>query len=460
MRKLFAIGMAVLLTGGGGASVDARDQGRKLPLSAYLKSAKIHVISGDISRYPDAVAMLDSLSMHYGPHAEALSLTAQIYIDYLEREPNPSDKVPHLQKMVAYWDSLAACCANNKLKKDHRQGCSEYTEQADSTKVKYWREFYNAGLGQLTEMERLKEQLAGAADSAETAFYEASMQANFDSSLANMQLAMMIDDTDYRTYVGVGAAYEHMNDLKSAIEWKQKGLAVCPDSAQLLFSIAYNYVSLDNYGEAIPWLRGYLNFAPNDTANWYNLSVCYNNSKMFDSAANVYRHMLTLDSTNGDALSGMGRFFNEMGRTATDSATFYQTVGDNAKAAEWQAHKDQAFDSSRVYFQRAFSSNPNDEFVAEMYAIVHAIGGQFDKAAAGFAQLTTLQPTNPAHWTSLGDCYLNLKDWDKAVDAYEKVVELEPDNVEMWEQLRDIYHEQGNAAGEAEANKKIKSLKG
>ena len=36
---------------------------RKLPSGAYLKSAKIEIISGDTARYAGAMAMLDTLMM-------------------------------------------------------------------------------------------------------------------------------------------------------------------------------------------------------------------------------------------------------------------------------------------------------------------------------------------------------------------------------------------------------------
>jgi len=61
-------------------------KGRKLPIGAYIKSAKISIISGDLDRYPEALAMLDSLAMHYGPHAEALYLTSQVEQEAVCRE--------------------------------------------------------------------------------------------------------------------------------------------------------------------------------------------------------------------------------------------------------------------------------------------------------------------------------------------------------------------------------------
>ena len=54
-------------------------EARKLPAGTYLTSAKINVIE---DRPEDAVAMLDSLFLFYGPHAQGLELMAQILVDF------------------------------------------------------------------------------------------------------------------------------------------------------------------------------------------------------------------------------------------------------------------------------------------------------------------------------------------------------------------------------------------
>ena len=67
LKLLLIMVLAALLAG----SVSA-GKPRKLPASAYIKSAKIHILSGNTERYEQAVAMLDSLFMYYGPNAEGL----------------------------------------------------------------------------------------------------------------------------------------------------------------------------------------------------------------------------------------------------------------------------------------------------------------------------------------------------------------------------------------------------
>ena len=88
-----------------GANVDAR----KLPVGAYIKSAKIEILSGEIERYQNAIILLDSLFIHYGPHAEGIYWMGQIEVDYIDRAASPMEKKPHVERFKSFTDSLHIC---------------------------------------------------------------------------------------------------------------------------------------------------------------------------------------------------------------------------------------------------------------------------------------------------------------------------------------------------------------
>ncbi len=458
MRRIFTFVIIVGLAGCLVSSVQAKKV-RKLPLDAYLKSAKIEIISGDPERYLTAVAMLDSLFLHYGPHAEALFLMSQIMVDGIETSPGPTAKMPHVERMVAYVDSLHMCCDNNDIKKKYRKDCKKHTQQADSILVKYWREFYNAGIEQLDEMQALSSELQGESDSSIMAYLQSGLEANFDSSRTNMQLAILIDPTDHRSYVGIATACERMQDYEGSIEWKRKSLEHSPDSSQLLLSIGYNYINMDKYCEAIPYLRSYVDISAADTTNMYNLTICYNNCGLYDSAMVFYRQILQLDPLNTDVLSAVGRYYNQKGRQAADSARLQEQDGNTAAAEDWLSRKDDAFDSSLTYFRSAFEANPDDPFVADMYALISALKGDFEEAVIGYTRMTVLRPDDPDNWVYLGDIQVSLRKFNESIAAYEKAAELQPSDSNVWQQLVDLYHEVGSSAKEAEAQKRLDELK-
>ncbi len=440
-------------------NVEAGRKARKLPVDAYIKAAKIEIISGDMERYELAKALLDSLFLYYGPNAEGLHLMGQMAVDGIESNASPADKAPYVDLMVAYFDSLHLCCENPDIDKKHKKHCDDFTEQSDSVKVKYWREFYNAGIEQLNAYDDMASQLEEATDSSVITYLENTANSNLDSSFQNLNLAMIIEPTDNRAFIAMGSAYTKQGNHDEAIEWKKKGLARAVDSTQLLLSIAYDYINMGDYAASIPFMQDYTRLVPDDTVNMYNLSICYKNSQMYDSAKSIYGRLLELDPDNIEVLSDMGRYFNEMGRRASDSAKIYETAGDSAMQKLWMAERSDMFDSSQTYFGHAFEVNPDDEFIVETYGMVCAIDGKYDKAAVAFKRLSELQPTNVDNWVSLGDVYLSMRQFDSSIVAYEKVVELRPTNVKIWEQLADLYHEMGQSAKEKEAQQKVKSLK-
>jgi tetratricopeptide (TPR) repeat protein len=445
-------------------SVDAAKP-RKLTVSAYLRTAKIEIISGDMNRYPYAIAMLDSLFMHYGPHAEALHLLSQISVDYMESVADPRGKIPHVKKMAAYVDSIHQCCDNDQIKRDFKIDCALYAEQADSTKVKFWRDFYNAGIAQIGEMENLSESIKQTPDSTMRETFSQALDATFDSCVANMEMTVILDSSDYRAYIGIGTAYQLHGEADQAIQWKEKGLRFAQsaaDSSRMQLAIGYDYVATNDYCRAIPYLEAYVNTnlaGPADqidTVTALNLTICQNNCGLYEQALATYHRVLAISPKNTDAMTGVGRYYNEMGRRAADSAT--AAAADPARVTQWQSERDRLFDSARTYFGLAFETQPENLFAAEMFAVLSAIDLEFNQAVMAFTKLTELEPDKVDHWIALGDCYVNLKQYEQGIGAYEKASELTPGARDLWEQLAGLYKQVGQTAKAAEAEKRLREL--
>jgi tetratricopeptide (TPR) repeat protein len=452
----FLIAVVILTAGGGDVWAG---KGRKLPVGAYLKSAKIEILSGELERYKNAIAMLDSLFLHYGPHAEGLYLMGQIMVDYIEKTPDPEQKAPYIEKMVAYFDTLHMACENKKIKKSYRKGCKKYIVIADSLKVKYWRQFFNAGVAKLGSAEQLRQDMDNEADSSIRAIMERDFKANLDSTIQNMKLALIAIPDSTRTYLIIDKAYGLQGDFQTGIDWLKKGLEQTKDSAIIIPSIAYDYIQLNDYCGAIPYYKASVQMDPESIANLINLAICYHNCEFYDSAATIYYRILALQPDNVDILINVGIYFNRKAGMASDSATKYQDEGNEQMAKTWRSKRDEAFDSSRVYFKRAFELKPDDAFAAEQYAVVSALLGDCQEAIRGFAKVAEMEPERTDNWISLGDCHLTLKQFDEAINAYEKAVELDPTDIRIWEHLKDLYYETGRKEKLAEAEKKIAELK-
>lgn len=437
---LAAVVLGFFLTG----SMTAKE--RKLPVGAYIKTAKIHILSGDPERYKQAIIMLDSLFINYGPHAEGLFWMSQIYVDYIDKTPNLVGKQEYVKKMVAYNDSLRLCCDKNNKEVDdkYKQDCKKYIEKVDSTAVMYWRQFFNDGIAQLNKVKQIISDLESESDSATIVFYNEQLKTFTDSCVNSINLAIIIDSTDYQPYVVMGTLSEQKKDYKASIEWLQKALNYINTPKErnpLLVQIAYNFINMNNFCEAIPYFKEYVQNAPEDVANARNLTICYNNCEMFDSAYVLNKKLLEQFPDDTEVMTSIGRYWNQMGRLASDSANLCRQAQNEACAKDMQTKSQMHFDSASVYFKKAFELKPDDKFAAEEYAIVTAILGRYEEATVPFIRLTELEPMESNYWTYLGDCYLNLRKFKESAGAYEKVIELEPENMNILERLEGLYQE-------------------
>jgi tetratricopeptide (TPR) repeat protein len=434
----------------------AQKKGRKLPEKAYIESAQIAIVSGDTTRYREAIAMLDSLFMNYGMHPEGYYWMNQIAVDFIEKTSGLKNKEPWVYKMVAYRDSLHIACGALYVKEKYKKECKKFIERADSTAVKYSRVVYIDAHRQFLSIEEALKEIKADTDSTTKAFYMAKVDANADSALANMKLSIMIDSTNGPAYLLAGTVLEKQGNYPASNEWLERGLKYVADSTQLLLQIAYNNIQESKYCEAIPYFKQYVSHVPTDTGTLLNLTICYNNCKMYDSAAMVHQQILGLDPNQSDALVGLGQYFKQLGIFANDSSSAYREKGNEAASKKWIDERVRLFDSSKVYFKRAHLANPNDLIAAEEFAIVAYVSSDFASAASAYQRLSEIEPSKKDHWISLGDSQLSLAKWKEAIVAYEKAVELDPDQRPVWEKLAMLYDQEKMSAKAAEARQHLK----
>lgn len=453
MSRVLLVAVAMLVLVG---SVSAQ-KARKLPEKAYIESAQIAIVSGDTARYKDATAMLDSLLMHYGPHPEAYYWLNQIMVDFVEKTGGLENKKPYAIKMAAYRDSLHYACGAAEVKDKYKKECKKFTEQVDTAMAKVWREFYSAGFEQYQSIMESRKEITPDMDSVSRAYVMSQVDSNAIKALGNMELCIILDSTDGRAYVMAGTILGQQDKYEESSKWLDRGLRYTSDSAAILMQIAYNEVQQGKYCEATPYFRKYLALQPQDTTTFTNLAISFNNCKQYDSAAAVQREILQLDPANADALFGLGAYYAQMGRWASDSASAYRSQNNEISAKTWSSQRDQHFDSSKTFFRRAWEVDSSNIAAGREYALISLVTSDFKAAAEAYAKLSELEPDQADHWISLGDSYLNLARWADAVTAYERAVAIQPDNKEVWQHLYDLYStgDTKNAAKAAEAKKNM-----
>jgi tetratricopeptide (TPR) repeat protein len=440
VNRRILIALALLLVFGLAAESQAQ-KSRKLPTGAYLKSAKIGIISGDTAKYAEAVAMLDSLIINYGPHAEALYWLTQIQVDFVEKKSSPQQKSSHINKIVGYSDSLRRMCADPNVDSKNKKDCDKWISIVDSLKVKYWGEFYNRGVEQLNAAREMIKEKEGATDSVMIAFADKSITANSDSAIQNLTVAISVEPSDFRSYVAIGNVYDGIAKYQEALDWTKKGFDKASDPTPLLMPLAIYNINLDRYCEAIPFFKGHVEKNPDDVGTMYNLSICYVRCEHPDSAIAVYYKIVAKEPTHFDALSRLGEQFIQQAKRASDSIAAHSGEEGNAKTAGWKADRDRAYDSSASWFTKAFALKQDNATIAGQFALIHALQGKFEQAAVGYKKMTELDPKDVNNWVYLGDCYIQLKKFKESVEAYEQAEAIDDSNITMLESMRNLYSE-------------------
>lgn len=470
MKIVYKFALALLLVG---ITVGSAIAKIGKPANAYLSSAKIAIVESerDPEMLPLAQSMLDSLLIYHGPHSEAYYWYSQIGWDLSNAQADLKEKLPFVKKAIIYADSLKWTCDNKDIKKKNRKKCAKFDEQMDSILVDQWRHYYNEGVKQISEVEELMETVKVETDSASLVFYQTRLDALIDSCQDNMGLAIVIDSTDGKPYIGLASVNEKVDNFKAAIVFLKKALPISDNRTQLLVEVAYDYIRDDDYCGAIPWFQEYVDSMVVDEAvmqdikkqadvisTAHNLASCYNNCKEFDNGYVTFQRILEIDPTNIKALLGASRYHQHVGRKASDSARVYRDKEDEAGTKIWNDARNVRFDSSIVYLAQGFEVNQDDADLAAEYGLMLAIRERYADARLAFARAAELDPAEVDYWTSLGDCCLSLHEWQCAADAYEKVVELKPENKAVLEHLADLHQQLGNETRRAEINKKLKSM--
>ncbi|UCD64368.1 MAG: tetratricopeptide repeat protein, partial [Candidatus Zixiibacteriota bacterium] len=152
-------------------------------------------------------------------------------------------------------------------------------------------------------------------------------------------------------------------------------------------------------------------------------------------------------------------YFGQVARDASDSVRSYQDAGNEEQKVLWTGKRNEAFDSSAVYYKRTIDAHPDDVLALEQYGTITGLREKYPEAAGAFKKLAELEPDRSEYWRAYGDFSLRLKDFDEAITAYERTVELEPDDAETWDRLAGLYKEKGMTQKEQQATQKYNELK-
>jgi len=460
VRTLGILGLAATLS----IAVDAIAQPvRKLTLNAYLQGAKISMNDPEGPRTEEAMALLDTCVMQYGPTPEAYALMAKIDSIRAEAiaEESLDKRKAQLGSILRHKLLLDSACANPEVKDGLKKKCKSFSEQVESIRDYWFATYYNKGQEAYKPVEdEYNKQLETAADSVEKITIKADIEKAINAALPMFEAAALVKPEDPRVAIRVGDILSLAERHQDAIPFLEQAVAHTKPSdtamlISLLSQVAYAYYATNQLPQAVDAYRRSLPLlaSVDQIGIIKNISACYATLNEIDSVVAYSAKALSINPNDASSLSMLGgMWFNRIqdlnkgiseARAAKD-----KTAEDNAKTKLAAAT-----DSAVIYLKRAFVADSTDAGSIERYAIVQVVAGKSADAADGWKRLTALRPAEKRYWVYLGDSYISAQKFKDAIAPYEKAVELDPNDAAVWSSLAELYgsHNMPDKAARARA---------
>jgi tetratricopeptide (TPR) repeat protein len=196
------------------------------------------------------------------------------------------------------------------------------------------------------------------------------------------------------------------------------GAKVRRPSAEDLKTVASDYVSIGDFGDADKWFTEVTKEIPKDADAWYLLGRTKYNENLFAEAASCFNHALSLHPKYVEAENNLGLTLVELNKPDEAKAAYESAI-------EWQG------------------AAPTDPQPFLNLGTMFADQGDAQQALPNLLKAESLAPANPKIHEELGQVYETQKDLPKAQAELEKSVELAPDSSGLHFKLGQIYRHEG-----------------
>jgi Flp pilus assembly protein TadD len=200
--------------------------------------------------------------------------------------------------------------------------------------------------------------------------------------------------------------------------------ALTTPAAEDLRIVGLDYVLLNDFPDAIKWLRKATDFDPQDEQAWYSLGRCYYTQSRFEEAERTFDKAQRLNPKDTKVVTNLALVYEMENRIDQAERTYRRSV----EAADADPHSDEwpylnyasfLLEHDRAgealpLLQRAAAINPRCADCHAKLGKALAASGRAKEAVAELSEAIALAPDDPKLHYALGHVYQSLGMMDKA----------------------------------------------
>ncbi len=217
---------------------------------------------------------------------------------------------------------------------------------------------------------------------------------------------------------------------RESLETYTRAAQIQKPNASQLRSVALDYVLLDDYDDALRWLRVALKMEPNNAEVLYSLGRCLYTENLFSDAEKVYIRLLALDPTHLKAEENLGLTYdaqNDPQRAEQALRTAAQWAKERGLQDPWPYLDlgifllDQAREAeAQPFLERAVELDPKSARAHEKLGMALVANGDSANGMRELQLAVGLDPNDPKTHFELGRAYRAAGQQEKAQAEFER----------------------------------------
>jgi tetratricopeptide (TPR) repeat protein len=233
----------------------------------------------------------------------------------------------------------------------------------------------------------------------------------------------------------LGFVLHRRNRPTESLETYTHAAAISPPTSDDLKVVGLDYVLLDDYTDAIKWLKKSLELQSTNKDAWYYLGRAYYSKAQLPEARAAFEKVLELHPQDTKAQTNIGLILETSGQTDAAIEAYRTAIAWEEKGAERSEQPYANLGSllleqgraqeSVTFLEKAATMAPRNAFCHLKLGIAYRQLGRLEESEEQLTQATNLEPENATAHYQLGRLYKDKHLLDKAQVEFDRTAELQ-----------------------------------